>query len=41
MPDFLQHMFKDEHLKYFWHKKLIDTEIDVQLEQAIQFEQIK
>lgn len=31
-------MFKEEHLKYFWHKKLIDTVIESQSEQAIQFE---
>lgn len=38
MPSFLQQVFKDERLKYFWHKKLIDTLIEPQLEQAIQFE---
>lgn len=38
MPSFLQHVFKDEHLKYFWHKKVIDTVIESQSEQAIQFE---
>lgn len=38
MPGFLQHMFKDERLRYFWHQKLIGTVIESQLEQAIQFE---
>lgn len=31
-------MFKDEHLKYFWRKRLIDTVTESQLEQAILFE---